>query len=637
MGIQVENRDQNSDDLKQFTQRLLKDLTALEYMLEHDLFETGIVRIGAEQEMCLVDEDWAPAPVAMEILEQIEDPRIVNEFARFNLEANLSPLEFKGDCFSKMESELVELLALVRETCSRFSSDIALVGILPTIRKRDLELENMTPLARYKTLNDNLKRMRGGKPFHFYINGTDELISEHPSSLLEACNTSFQVHIQVSPKDFITKYNMAQLFSAPVLAAASNSSLFFGKRLWHETRIALFQQSIDTRHVSYPVREQSPRVTFGSGWIEDSLLEIFRDDLARFRLLIYSGATEDSLQVLQEGGIPKLMALRMFNGTVYRWNRACYGITGDKPHLRIENRVLPSGPTPADEMANSAFWLGLMRSELPEFNHIAEMLSFDAAQTNFVRAAKMGLDSEFTWLNDRSVPARELILKELLPIARGGLEAAKVDKEDINRYLGIIEARVGLRRTGSLWLYESFNKCKQMGTRYEAAVAVTAGLVRRQVENVPVHEWDLADMKDAGLWRRKFWRVEQIMSTDLYTVREEDLVDLVLHIMDWKYIRHVPVEDDNGHLVGMVTARVLMKYLGKDDKDIKLTAVKEVMLGDLLTITPETLTLDALKIMRENNLSCLPVVVDQKLVGVLTEYDFTKITEDLLSQMGDQA
>lgn len=635
MGQQL--KEGRHDSLKKFTQALLKDLKAMEIMLEKDMFESDKVRIGSEQELCLVDRHCHAAPMAMEILEKIDDPQIVNEFARFNLEINASPQTFGGDCFQKMEMELEEKLAIIRQVATGYDVDLALVGILPTLRQRDLIFENMTPLPRYELLDERLRSMRGGN-FTFSINGTDELLTHHPSALLESCNTSFQVHLQVPPKEFVDRYNMAQMITAPLLASCSNSSLFFGKRLWKETRIALFQQSIDTRRGEHSLREESPRVTFGKAWLKNSVMEAYQDDLSRFRLLIHELHEEDSLKELEEGRIPKLKALCLFNGTVYRWNRACYGLSKGKPHLRIECRVIPSGPTVIDEMANAAFWLGMVQGMTEEYKNLHEKMPFDQAVFNFFKAAKMGLATDFTWLDGRMVNASELIMEELLPMAQSGLDQMNVNPEDSKRLLGIIADRVRVRHTGSMWLFESFSKLlNQRSTRYEAAVAVTAAMVRNQKTKEPVHKWRLASRDQAEPWLRKYLRIEQIMTTDLYTVGKRDLVDLAAHMMDWKKIRHVPVEDQEGRFVGMVTARSLMRRFSADIENARLLAISEVMITDLVTIGPDTSTLEALKLMQAKRISCLPVVENDRLIGMVTEYDFTRIASELLENLTDTA
>ena len=629
MGENVNRIEMTDESVRRFTRALLNDIKALEYMLDHNMMETGVERIGAEQELCLLNEDCEPALLNMEILKDVNDPCVVTEYARFNLEINLDPQPFSGKCFRDMENQLREKLTLISDTAAKHNANIALVGILPTLRQRDLVDENMTPLPRYQMLNENLVRMRGGKPFRLSINGADELLTKHQSSLLESCNTSFQMHLQVSPDEFVEKYNFAQLINAPLLAACSNSALLFGKRLWKETRIALFQQSIDTRRHFQSIREHSPRVTFGKSWLQKNVVEIFKDNLARYRLIMHADIEEDSLEVIKAGGIPKLKALCLFNGTIYPWNRACYGISNGKPHLRIENRILPSGPTVVDEMANTAFWLGLMKGMPDEYKNLKDTMNFDVAIFNFYKAAKMGLDSRFTWLNQRVYSSGDLILSEMIPMAREGLKNANIDSADIDNYLGIIKERVSLRHTGSLWMFESFTNLLREGTRSEAAAALTNCMVRLQKEGKPVHLWPLAEMGPSN-GEGKYARIEQIMSTDLYTVGKKDLVSLAAHIMQWKHVRHVPVEDDHRSVVGMVDSRAILYHLVEQGCDVKDLAVEEIMICDPITIAPDTPTLDALELMAQRKDSCLLVVEEDKLVGMVTEHDFTKISARLL-------
>ena len=630
MGENVDRETRSGESIRHFTQQLLNDIKALEIMLEQDMIESGVDRIGAEQELCLVDGDWHPAPMAMEVLASIDDPLIVNEYARFNLEINLSPQDFKGDCLARMERQLKQKLAIVETAAAQFGARYVLVGILPTLRQRDLTPENMAPLDRYRTLDENLKRLRGGRPFRLSINGADELITQHESSLLESCNTSFQVHLQVSPQNYVDQYNFSQLISAPLLAAATNATLLFGKRLWHETRIALFQQSIDTRGQVYSVREQSPRVSFGNDWLARCVTEIFKDNLARFRFIMHAKVEENALDLLAAGKIPKLRALCLFNGTTYPWNRPCYGISGGKPHLRIENRVLPSGPTVVDEIANAAFWLGMMKGMPDDYLHLGRRVNFHDAQYNFFKAAKMGLDSQFVWLDEKVYGAADLIQQELLPMAREGLKRAEVDSDDIDRYLGLVEERVVRRHTGSLWLFESFSKLLKEGTRFEAAVSLTASMARHQKEGKPITEWPLADAGEARAWRRKYGLIDQIMSTDIYTVGEDDSLHLAIHIMEWKRIRHIPVENENNQLVGIIDAGMVLKALARHDGNISELPVSEVMSRDPIKISPDTTTLRALELMSHRRDSCLLVVERDRLVGVVTEYDFTKIAASLL-------
>ena len=340
-------------EMQNFVKRLLQDVQAFEYMLEHQWFEDDIIRIGAEQEMCLMNKYYKPACTAMNILEEFHPEWLTTELAQFNLEINLSPQVFDGAAFERMETELRERLAAVASVAAKHNTRILLTGIMPSLRKFDLHIDKLTPKERYFALMEALKAMRGSD-YELHIAGIDELIIRHDSPLLEACNTSFQVHLQVKPNDFVKMYNIAQAVAGPTLAICANSPLLFGKRLWHESRIALFQQSIDNRKSRDHLRDQSPRVTFGRDWLDKSILEIFKEDITRFRIILGSDIEENSLETISRELAPKLKALQVHNGTVYRWNRPCYGISPNgKPHIRIENRVLGAGPTVIDEIANS--------------------------------------------------------------------------------------------------------------------------------------------------------------------------------------------------------------------------------------------------------------------------------------------
>ena len=384
------------------------------------------------------------------------DPRLTTEIARFNLEANLTPLGLSGNCFSQMESELNEVLARARNSANHFGADVLLAGILPTLRKSDLTLDNLTPSPRYQQLNDSVIKLRGG-PFSIHIKGLDEINLTHDNIMMESCNTSFQIHFQVSPKEFASLYNMAQAITAPVLAAAVNSPLLFGHRLWQETRLALFQHSTDARSATQQARSHPTRVSFGDRWLDKSVLELFQEQVARFRMIMINEPSENPLSLLASGEIPQLTALRMHNGTIWPWNRACYGVANGIAHLRIENRALPSGPTVLDEIANTAFFAGLMLSLPDEYGEVSKIMSFDDAKTNFFAAARHGLNAQFNWVDGRSHAASTLILDHLLPLAHEGLKQANVDPADADRYLGVIEDRVRSGQTGSQWIMKSLN------------------------------------------------------------------------------------------------------------------------------------------------------------------------------------
>lgn len=634
MGEQSIDSYSDPQRLRLFMKSLLNDVRALERMIKEGMIEKGVRRIGAEQELFLVHPSgYAPAPFADEVLASLDDRYFTPEVGRFNIEFNVEPLHFGGDCLSRLEQLFLMRLEEARAAAVSHGYDVVMTGILPTIRKSDLGIENMMPRQRYHALNAAIRRLRGGE-FDLRIAGTDELILRHESVMLESCNTSCQAHFQVGPEEFAELYNLAQVVTAPVLAAAVNSPMLFGKRLWKETRIALFQQAVDTRAPGHHLREHTARVSFGNDWVRESVLEIYREDIIRFRAMIGVDIDEDPFEILDKGGVPKLQALSLHNGTIYRWNRACYGVLDGKPGLRIEFRALPAGPTVADQVANAAFWFGLMSALSRLYPDIRRVMEFDVAKRNFIDAARTGLSAQFTWLDGSRVPARELILNELLPIAREGLGIAKIDTADADRYLGIIHDRVESGCTGSQWMLDSFASMEGDSKLGEKLSALTAATLTRQKTNAPVHTWDLARLAEAGGWEPNYQRVEQYMSTDLFTVHEDELIDLVANVMDWKHVRHIPVEDEEHRLVGLVSYRQLLRLLARDFTKGKEhpVPVNEVMQRDPITVSPDMPTLEAIELMRTHKVACLPVCVDGRLVGIVTENDFLRVAGDLLTE-----
>jgi CBS domain-containing protein/gamma-glutamylcysteine synthetase len=619
-------------DLNEFTKLLLQDVKALDRMLKDGYFEDSKPKIGAEQEICLIDEHFKPAPRVMDLLDKLDQEFFTTELAKFNIEANLTPHYFEKDCFTRLEKEILGLLHNLREEAAKIGVDFSITGILPTIRKFDLGMENLTPLKRYNVLISALNRLRG-KVYELRVRGIDELLIKHESAMLEACNTSFQVHLQVNPADFVKQYNNAQVLTAPVLALASNSPMLFGRRLWRETRVALFQQSIDTRISSEHLRDRSPRVIFGTKWCEKSILDLYKEDIMRFRIMLMTGQEDDAMQCLDKGEIPRLRALTIHNSTVYRWNRPCYGIGDDgKPHLRIENRALPAGPTVIDEVANAAFWLGLMTGFSHEYKDITKLMDFDDAKSNFFAAAREGMETELSWVKGLKISVAELIKKELIPLAREGLERRQILKKDINRYLSVIEERNESRQNGSTWILNSFSKLSKEANREEISIAITAAMVSNQKKERPVHKWKLAGLHDIGDWRPTQMIVEEFMDTDLFTVHQDDIVELVADMMDWQKLRYVLVEDDRGKLTGLVSSGLLLRHFRNKEKgSTKATNVKDIMVTNPKFIGPEASIKKAMEMMKSNRIGCLPVIKNDKLVGVITEKNFRQISATLLS------
>jgi CBS domain-containing protein len=627
----VEEFDQQKSQA--FMKAVLDDLRALAFMLERGLVESGVRRIGAEQEMFLVDRDLRPAPVSLEVLQHANEARLTTEIARFNLEANLTPLLVTGGCFSQMQRELDSLVKKTRASAQTEDADVLLAGILPTLQKSDLTLENLTPVSRYHELDRGVIRLRGG-PLSIHIKGLDELQITHDNIMMESCNTSFQIHFQTNPAEFAAHYNMAQAITAPILAVAVNSPLLFGNRLWQETRVALFQHSTDARSRPQLARSHPTRVSFGDNWLEQSVIALFHEQISRFRPIMITQPDEDPFQVLARGETPKLSALCMHNSTVWRWNRACYGVLNGAAHLRIENRALPAGPTIIDEIANTAFFAGLMLALPQAYGDISKRMPFDDAKLNFFRAARHGLDAQFNWIDGQAVSAPSLVLDQLLPLSRQGLETAGVESADIHKYLGIIEERVRSRQTGARWILKSLAAMDQAGPKEVRLRQLTATMLASQKKGHPVHTWPEIKTSEPGNWEQGYRTIGQFMTTDLFTVQPDDLIDLAASVMDWRHIRHVPVENEAGHLVGLITHRNLLRLVssGSHEKTINAITVREVMVPNPVTVPASTPTLEAIKIMREQRIGCLLVVEDRQLLGIVTSYDFLDASAQLFQQ-----
>ncbi len=634
MGLHDVEDQTDPEQMRTFMRALLDDVAALETMLDGNQFETGIRRIGAEQEMFLIDKAHRPSPRSVEVLQKLNgDSRFVSELARFNLEANASPRTFGGSCLSEMEEELLAMVGTARETARSMGSDILLCGILPTLRLTDLGLNNMSPNPRYFALNRAMMKLRGGH-FRVDIKGLDELHCEHDNVMLESANTSFQLHFQVAPEEFAKLYNLAQAVTAPVLAVAVNSPTLLGNRLWNETRVALFQQSVDARTQLQSTRGHRPRVDFGGAWVDDSVIEIFREDISRFRIVLAIDKDEDPQKVLARGEIPELSALRLHNGTVYRWNRPCYGVHNGVAHLRVENRVLPSGPTVLDEVANAAFYFGLMSGLTEEYGEVKQHMKFDDAKNNFFAAARHGLQAQFRWFNGRSITAQSLVTDELLPLARQGLKQSELASADIDRYLGVIEERVASGQTGAQWALSSWADMPEDMPKAARLRSLVSTTLRQQHTNVPVHKWDRAKLDDEHDWRNSYKTVAQFMTTDVFTAQPEDLVDIAASVMDWESVRHIPVEDGDGNLIGLLTHRDLMRLVAKGVRTTKdnpePVTVASVMKKNPPTARPEMTSLEAIDLMRSTRSSCLPVVEGGRLVGIITEADFLRVAQYLL-------
>jgi CBS domain-containing protein len=599
---------------REATTALLADIDALELILSRGLIERGVCRIGAEQEMFLVDGTMRPASIAMPMLAALSDARFTTELARFNLEANLPPVVWGPAALRGVEHTLRSLVRKADRIARRQRARVLLTGILPTIAVSDLTLDNFSPDPRYRTLNDTLLALRG-EPFHVRIDGLDRFELRHENVLFEACNTSFQLHLQVEQEEFVPLYNLAQAISAPLLAAATNSPVLLGHRLWAETRIALFEHATDDAH---PSRRHPPRVRFGDAWVERSIVDMFHEDAARFPVILAPPEREDPHALLARGEAPRLRALCAHNGTVWRWNRACYGLTDGVPHLRIENRILPAGPTLLDEVANAALFYGLMFALPRAYGRIEERLRFEDAKRNFFSCAREGLLAQLTWIDGALVPVRTLLLEELIPLARRGLTDRGLDEGDIDRYLGVVESRVREAKTGADWTSAAFATLDEHGTREARERAVVSGMLQRQHGSVPVHRWSPLPLE--ALYGDPFAEatLERVMTTDVVTVRPEDPIALARSVMEWEHIHQVAVEDTSGNALGLVSRDQLHEVMEPT------LAVRDVMDTAAPTAEPELLLSAALERLASSNGRALLVVREGALIGIASKHDLER-------------
>lgn len=636
MGELTIRRARDEAEARAFSRAVVRDIHALELLIEKGGIETGIARMGVEQEMYLVGSDLRPMPRAQEILAGIDDPRFTYELASFNLEANFLPQVLRGGFLGELERQLTEALALVNGVAAGHDASVLLTGILPTLGNEHMRRSMITPLPRYEMLNEAL--MHGRDAITVVIGGIDQYEGRHDSVVLEGANTSLQLHLQVTPDNAADRYNLMQLITAPLLAAATNSPVLLGRRLWHETRVAVFERSLDERTDAQLSRGFPTRVCFGQNWLRHSLLEIFHDNAARFPSILGREITEDSVAMVEAGDAPKLAALALHNGTVWRWNRPCYGVADGVAHLRIENRVLPSGPTIIDEVANAALFYGLMQALPERYGDVAAQLPFADAKSNFLGAARQGLGARFAWLGGRRVEARELLLRELIPAARDGLAALQVPDDQIDRYLGVIEARVGTGQTGADWLLDSFQAHRDAPPQDIWRGAVAAMLDGLQ-HNRPVHEWLPAEPLPS-LGRRMPPVLGDVMTTDLFTLRPDDVVDLASGVMKWKRIRHVPVEDAAGRLVGVLTARELLaiaEAAGNPPVAAQAPAVASLMHTSFTTAPPHMSVREAVPLMLASDLGALLIVNEGgTLMGIVTERDMVRLLADLLGMAPPQ-
>ncbi len=488
MGREIQAIKISGEDRRVYRDKLRRSLDVFARMLREHLFEASPAQVGQEIELNLVDEHGSASMHNAAVLDAIADPAWATEVGQFNLKINVPPRRLDGDALADLEQEVRASLNAADIRAGEASSRLVMIGILPTLRQQDVDLGTMTASDRFRVLNEQIFAARG-EDMRIAIEGAEQLLTYADSITPEAACTSVQLHVQVSPDTFASYWNAAQAIAGVQIALAANSPFLFGRQLWHETRITLFEQATDTRPDELKEQGVRPRVWFGENWIT-SVFDLFEENIRYFPALLPICGSEDPQEVLDRGGCPELAEMSLHNGTIYRWNRPVYAATDGKPHLRVENRVLPAGPTVADIMANAAFYYGLLRSLAEAQRPIWTQMSFSAAAENLREAARHGIDAQLYWPGLGEAPAAELVLRRLLPLAREGLGRWGVSQVHADRLLGIIEQRCLSGRNGATWQIGTVAALRQAGAdRAEALRQMTQRYIEHMHANEPVHSW----------------------------------------------------------------------------------------------------------------------------------------------------
>ncbi|MFJ6216929.1 glutamate--cysteine ligase [Streptomyces sp. NPDC092296] len=499
MGEKVAATGSDLSDRQLYRRKLRTCLEALERMLREKRFDRPRAVMGLEIELNLADEQGLPVMRNEQVLQAIASPDFQTELGQFNIEVNIAPHRLGGRVFEELREEIDTGLRYADRKAAEVGARIVMVGVLPTLTNDHAVLDNMSRSDRYSLLNSQILAARG-EDIALDIDGVERLEVESASIVAEAACTSLQLHLQVTPERFPAVWNAAQALAGAQVAVGANSPFLFGRELWRETRPVLFEQACDTRPEELKAQGVRPITWFGERWV-DSALELFEENVRYFPSLLPICDDEDPGKVLASGGVPKLAELRLHNGTIYRWNRPVYDVADGVPHLRVENRVLPAGPTVADTLANTAFYYGLVRSLAEQQRPVWSRLPFALASENFHAASRAGIDAVLHWPRPGRggrgggppvrVPAVELVLEELLPLAAQGLDAWGVEAADRDRYLGIVEARCRRRTNGAAWQSAAFHHFRdRLGQDRQTALA---SMTRRYMEYMrggePVHTW----------------------------------------------------------------------------------------------------------------------------------------------------
>jgi hypothetical protein len=541
MSVKIE-RFAGRESQSRFQTRVLRDLDVAEAMIGAGMFSgSSGAYVGVEQEMQFVGADGRPAHIGEELVREVHGADFEREFARFNFEAALPPVRTGPGFLDEVQAALMRDLGVVDAAAAHHDARVVLCGILPSVRLEDIGQDALTDSARYRLLHDVRQEAKGGD-VEYQIHGIDDFVLRDSKFLLDGVFTSLQLHWQVAPDSAADEYNWAQLIAAPCLAAACCSPLLFGRRLWHETRVALFQQTSDLRGHSLEATEDQPaRATLGHGWI-DAIIDVWKEELASYPPHMGCDVEETPEIDLNAGRVPDLSCLQSFNGAIYRWNRLCYGVgPGDGASLRIEGRTLPAGLTRRDQMANAALWWGLMAAGREEGRGLAAAIPFSRVRESFLRTARDGMECEIFWRDGTLRPVHEILLEELLPIASRQLDRLGV--RDSDAWLKPIEARARAKQTASRWMLDTFDSLTADYGTDASCVYLTEAIVDLASSDTPVSEWPARGAKAPA-------------SAEPVALRPSDTLALALHRLRWERADDMPVRTEAGDVVSVARREI---------------------------------------------------------------------------------
>jgi hypothetical protein len=491
VGEEVKGTTFSGEQRRDYRRKVQLSLDVFETMLSQSSFECERPLTGMEIECNLVDEQYRPAMANRKVLAAIADPAFQTELGAYNIEFNVPPRPLPGESALELESDVRASLNAAETKANQHGAHIVMIGILPTLMPDHLTGDWMSESVRYRALNESIFVARG-EDIVIDIAGPERLCLQTASIAPESACTSMQLHLQVSPAKFADNWNAAQVLAGPEVALGANSPYFLGHQLWAETRIELFAQATDTRPDELKAQGVRPRVWFGERWIT-SIFDLFEENVRYFPSLLPELSDEDPVAELAAGRAPRLPELRLHNGTIYRWNRPVYDVVDGRPHLRVENRVLPAGPSIVDMMANAAFYYGALRALSEEDRPLWTQMSFAAARENFFNAARHGMAARLYWPGMGTVATDELVLRQLLPLADEGLRRWEVSTAVRDRYLGVIEGRAKAGINGAAWQVQTVTALQEQDglSRPRALAEMLRRYADRMHSNEPLHTWEL--------------------------------------------------------------------------------------------------------------------------------------------------